>query len=387
MSSTLASFAAAASLGLAPDVVELTDGTRFVGEILSRRDGIEMITPLGRRRFEAGDVARTELRAELTRRYHAARAGAGEQPHALASLVTWCLDHGLYAEAFDGADRLLDAAPQDPLARDCGERILAEALLDGANASEWPDAVVRERLLRRIGGSSATRDRFARALLLRGAREELLAWLLSECSDPDSDVRRGACELLAEVPSDAGLSRVIKLSLMDPAEKVRAAALDAALRSGHPELAIPYLRAIETGDVLMCERACPALARIRDPRSVPALIELMAPKPAAAGGSGGARPRAHVFFGEQISYVRDFDVEIAQGAVIAKPVIGVLQAGTVLDVGVGGVTVISHRVRNAALGALRRLSGLDFGSSPAKWAGWWAGQGGALPEVAVAERT
>jgi len=365
-----------------PDVVELQDGTRHPGEIRSRRNGIELVTPLGLQRFDSADVAAVELRAALLPRFRSALAAAGRAPHALVSLVRWCVDRGLYPEAFDCADRALAAAPQDPILAGTLALLSNEAILDGAIPCERPDVEKRERLLERVGGRSASRAAFARNLLLQAPAEELVPWLVNELGDLDHAVRLGAADLLGDVRSNAGLSRLIRASLCDDSAAVRERARASARRSGHPDLAAPYLRALATDDSRIRERACPALAELRDPRAVPALIAMFDPRPIAAGnGSSPALARSHVFFGEQRAYVRDFDVEIAQGAVIAKPVIGILQAGVVLDVAVAGVHVIRHSERAAVVSALERLSGRKLGADPAAWSRWWEGQGGRLPDL------
>ena len=84
--------------------------------------------------------------------------------------------------------------------------------------------------------------------------------------------------------------------------------------------------------------------------------------------------------------MQDFDVEIAQGAVIAKPIIGVLQSGVTLDVAVAGVFVIRMEERRAVLRTLAALTGKELGADPAAWRSWWSSQGGALPPVVAASR-
>jgi type II secretory pathway component GspD/PulD (secretin) len=55
--------------------------------------------------------------------------------------------------------------------------------------------------------------------------------------------------------------------------------------------------------------------------------ELIAPKIMAYNGQ-----RANVFVAQQITYIRDYDVEVAEQAAIADPIPGVVQDGIVLDV-------------------------------------------------------
>jgi hypothetical protein len=368
-----------------PDVVELRDGTRHPGESRTRKETVELVSPIGVMKFPAAEVARVERRNDLLPLYRSALEAAGTRAHALVTLSKWCLERGLYPEAFDCVDRAVAAAPQDPHVTEALGAIARDAVLDGAPPSEWPDVETRERLLDRVVGKSPSRAAFARALLLQAQDEELVPWLLGELEDLDVGVRAGAAALLGDVGGTRALGKLIRLSLVDGNSTVRDAARASALRSNHPDLASPYLRALETDDERIRMRAYPALAEIRDPRVVPALLAMFDPRPVQGGGSGGgALPRSHVSFGAQQAFVQDFDVEIAQGAVIAKPVIGVIQSGVVLDVTIAGVVVVSHVEKAAVVGALRRLSGESFGADKAAWSRWWESQGGRLPQPPVA---
>ena len=373
---------------LAPDVVELKDGTRHPGEVRSRRNAIELATPLGVQRFQAEEIASIERRADQLPLYQSALGTAGRQPHALVSLSRWCLERGLYPEAFDCLDRAHAVAPQDPAVAGAMTTLIDEAVLDGVATGLPPDVDQRERLLERVGGRSASRAAFAKALLLQAPSEELVSWLVEELNDLDHPVRIGAIDLLGALRSDKGLAKLIKFSLVDESGSIREHARAAAVRSEHPELALPYLRALQIQDETIRTRAYPALAELRDPRAVPALIHMLEPHPIPAGGGSGTLPRAHVYFGVQRSFVQDFDTEIAQGAVIAKPVIGVISSGTILDVAVAGVVQISHVERAAVVSALRRLSGRqDLGDDPVAWSNWWSAQGGRLPDPPPAATT
>ena len=79
------------------------------------------------------------------------------------------------------------------------------------------------------------------------------------------------------------------------------------------------------------------------------------------------------FFGNQLTYIQDFDVEVAQTAFIADPIVGVLQEGIVLDVQIHSVdTEITWTEREVIHGAIGRLTGAtDVKNEPGAWAAWW----------------
>ncbi len=377
-------FVAWCCLALAPEVVELADGSRLVGELKGTKGGVVLTSPLGRLEIAHAQIARIERRNELLARHEAGRAAAGQKPHALAALVGMALDHGLYAEAFDAFDAAAAFGADEPSLRELRHRLHGEALLDGVAPSLPPDDdAARRRLLSRVSGQSESRAEFAALLLRAGEPQATESFLLARLADGPVGERRAAAQLLAEAPSPRVLGKLIRASLLDADDVLRTRTRTAALASGHPDLAVAYLAALATDDARLRERAYPALEAIRDPRVVDGLIAMFEPRPAADGTSGASPARAHVFFGEQQAYVRDFDVEIAQGAVIAKPVIGVLQSGVLLDAAVAGVHVVRMTERRVALGALRRLTGADFGVDAAAWRAWWSQQGGTLPPVAA----
>jgi hypothetical protein len=87
-------------------------------------------------------------------------------------------------------------------------------------------------------------------------------------------------------------------------------------------------------------------------------------------GLPGGATRGHVAVIHQQSYIRDFDVEVAQAAMIANPVVGVIQSGTVLDVTVMAVTTNRNVIVDSYRDAIREISGDDPGPDPEKWKEW-----------------
>ena len=94
-----------------------------------------------------------------------------------------------------------------------------------------------------------------------------------------------------------------------------------------------------------------------------------------AGGTGQSGVRANLFVGFQTAYVGDYDIEIAQAASIADPVVGTQISGTVFDVRAQAqltqvVTIVVER--RETIGALQKLTGeKELGSDPEAWLAWW----------------
>ena len=109
---------------------------------------------------------------------------------------------------------------------------------------------------------------------------------------------------------------------------------------------------------------------------------------ALQAGGENRTPHVHIFNGRQRSYVQDFDVEVAQGQAIADPIINILIEGSVLDVGVVGVSEFQVATeRSAVRRALAKLTGANPGDTTAAWQRWWKEHGdewqaGATPQKA-----
>ena len=82
--------------------------------------------------------------------------------------------------------------------------------------------------------------------------------------------------------------------------------------------------------------------------------------------------RANITVVNQISFVQDFDVEVAQTSFIADPVIGVIQDGIMLNFRAlshrGTIDVYESRAYGEALG---KLTDKDLGDDRKAWAAWY----------------
>src|SRR5262249_4696436 len=158
-----------------------------------------------------------------------------------------------------------------------------------------------------------------------------------------------------------------RTALVDPARGVREHAAWLARTGTRPQTAVAYLSGgLDSSDAEIRIRAAEAFAKIGEPAAIEPLVAA-GPNTAvnAAGGGGAFAPHAHCAFITQQAYIQDFDVQVAQGAVIADPKVNVLQSGAVLDVAVLAVQIYHIEVVLAYRKALRELSGSDPGADPA----------------------
>jgi len=166
---------------------------------------------------------------------------------------------------------------------------------------------------------------------------------------------------------------VYRTAILDGRQSVRKAAIDIARENQRGLHAIHYLAPIlEHNNGRFRIRTAEAFGRLKDPAALPLLV--------AAGPNAGANlrreglpggaTRGHMAVIQQQSYVRDFDVEVAQAAMIANPVVGVIQSGTVLDVTVMAVTTHRTVILDSYRDAIREISGEDPGADPERWKAW-----------------
>jgi hypothetical protein len=366
------------------DEVRLHDGRVLVGKVTERGGVLEIETRDGIVRVNRAEVANqrtdTELREDLRRE----AADKPDTPFHHLHLAARARGWGLETEMWQHLDKTV-GLPRD------AERQALRSRIDDFLAQLEPevlprryrsaDTTVRVReLLRRL-------ERRAGAGL-QAAVEELLVREPNADKELRSEARRGepwrrlcALEALLRRGTKGNDTFLLRSAIVDPTAEVRTATMAIAQRYLEPETVVRYL-----APGLMHELA---EVRVRTAEaygnlgSVSAVKLLVAAGPNAGRALAEADPgmRAHIAFVEQQSYIRDFDVEVAQASFIADPKIGVLQSGTVLDVTVHGAVTHRTRIVNAYRGALQRLAGADPGANPARWATWLLEREGNSPLV------
>jgi len=348
-----------------------------------RRDGSWRALPVGA-------VVRARLERDVLREARRRRRGAFvDGSDAQVDAARWMLAEGLYVEFLEQIDAVLAAEADHAGAR---AALVDPALPFGVPA--WDDDA---------GDPDGLRDR----LLDYGARsprslQELVVHELARAEGRDRFALRVRLEedLEAEAPGRRelavlGLRRVfpgeagealLRRALVDSAQQVRSQCA-LALRTGRDreEALAALVDALGSDSALVRTHAAQGLGRLGLPAAVAPLASHLAAMAPSAGGGGA--PAASLFVGRQVSYVQDFDTEVAAGAAVARPRVGTLQVGAALGARVlgvrGGAVYSDADEARAVRRALGELTGARVSDGNAAWKRGWAEHGEAwLAEVA-----
>jgi len=223
-----------------------------------------------------------------------------------------------------------------------------------------------DKLLRAYASGSAPQRKFALEALGTVEDRHKLEPMAYGLRSKSGDVRLLAAQELGRLGNRRALKPLVRRAVNDPVASVREASVDAAKAIGDANLVAPFVTALGSEDANTRIRAADAIARLGDVRGIRYLVW----KFEAHGGGG---PRAYSFFANQLTYIQDFDVEVAQTAFIADPIVGILQDGIVIDVQVVGTEQVSiWTERQAFHSALQRLTGAtNVKNETGAWAKWW----------------
>lgn len=345
-------------------VVRTTDGSVLRGTVEAVEGGIRIRSGETERFVPEADILWTADGTELLRQAREMVEGAGTgRPgatrHAQAAL--WCAEMGLD----DEADRLLDRA----VALDAGAPAVTRAIKQFAStlAGEAERTVHPAEWILRNAPSTGGRRLVAEEAIGLLGREETVPALVRALASPRTPTRRVASSVLGERFPGEGTQRLAAVAIADTDEGVRENAVVALRGAGGEKAARALAPHLFSGPTSVHrKRATAALERLGSPAAVPPLAEALRRLQVQAAGG----PRGYVFFGNQVSYVRDFDVEVAQNAAIGDPQIGVITDGVVLD-----ARVLSTRTeRIAIVGALTKIVGSNLGEDPGAWESWYRAQ-------------
>lgn len=237
-----------------------------------------------------------------------------------------------------------------------------------------------EKLLRTYASGNAAQRKFAeQALGTVDDRFKLEPFAYALRSE-NEDLRVLAAKELGRLGSRRALSPLVRRALVDPSSVVREAAVDAAKVIGDANLVAPFVKALESDSSEVRQNAARGIARIGDMRGVKFLIWRLE-------GHGGSGQRVFSFFGNQLTYIQDFDVEVAQTAFIADPQVGVIQEGIVLDVQIHSLdrvtTWAEREVFHGSIVHMTEATGVK--NEPGAWAAWWKDHGADIEKRTAAK--
>ena len=179
------------------------------------------------------------------------------------------------------------------------------------------------------------------------------------------DVRLRAVAGLGKLNDKEALPPLYKRAIFDQDEEVRDAAVAAIKATDAEGKPGPFVSALNSPFDRVRIAAVKALGNLGDARAVGPLIA----RYQVVGGSGQSVYISQI---NQISFIQDFDVEVAQTSFIADPVIGVIQDGIVLN-----YRALSHDgyfdvyEGGAYAEALGKLTDKDLGNDRKAWLEWY----------------
>jgi len=361
-------------------ILSLTDGRKLRAVARARADGWEVRDGSVWLVLPEGLVQSVESEREVLARLR--ELAAHVPPEDLArkvALSEWMVQQGLLSEALGALDQILGAEPDHAAAR----ALIARAAIPVAFPRAALDAATptRERIdaLLRFGAPArpALRELVATKLIALGEPALLKEALVQETQNGVTTRRDFAVFALRRAFPGGAVRELLARATLDPAADVRAEAALGLRLVESPARIVPLVHVLARDEAAARVHAVEALATIGDAAALEPLVVHLARLTSSAGsggGGGGGAPRAHLYVGNQVGYLRDFDVQIAQGASIADPIPDIASEGTQLDVrvtGVGVESVTPAAERRAICRALARISGEKPSEDPARWLAWW----------------
>ena len=303
---------------------------------------------------------------------------AFERPRSVgpAAAAGFALDAGLLPEALTRLDRALRAAPNDRDALELITRRGAELPLGFAGlldlrarlaAGEAHNDALHETLRQAARLGPAARELVARELGRVVGAETLGPAARAELNQHEGARRAFGALVHARALPERNLGPLVRQSLLDPSETARTFGAMALAQSDDERVWGSLERAFQSDHGALSLRAAEALSYSERPE----FLHILVPAMQAGSGSGYRAARSSIFLGTQRAYVQDFDVQVAQGASIAKPVINTLIEGASLDVSVVSVTIAPATRLSTLRRAVARLVGEDPGSTHTARERWW----------------
>lgn len=277
--------------------------------------------------------------------------------------------------ALAGASVLLAGDPRPRTAPDAAPDPAEEARAL-ARALKKSDPATKAKRLLEIAGTATSAEisgKAVDALRAMPAAQRLGPTRDALAKGKPSAVRALAAAELGALGEKKTSSDLLTALRKDRAETVRMAALS-SLKTlvTHEELLRTLVSRLDDEDAVARMRAEEALGKVaaRDDKiDGHYVVQILVTVITSTWGGG---PRSNVLFANQMSYIADYDVEIASDAVIADPIVATVTDGVVLDGKV--IRIDETRIiyeRRVVSQALANVTGEPLPEDPKKWLAWW----------------
>ncbi len=354
-------------------VLEFAEGgllrarTRFHDGRWERRDGRDWV-PI------EGVVVGHTLESDLLSRARAMAMEVKKDDHtARAVLADWMLRRGLEREGLSELDRILGDAPDHAGAL----KVLREhdmawsTLLPDGDPSDWTAVAIAG-----AQGSAALREALVWKLARVRANFDVEAFLAKELVSPQFRRREFAVHAARRLARGPFRKELTDRAVLDTMGGVRLGAALALRDFQDAEVVSPVVDALGSRFSAVRKNAIEALGHAGYTAAIAPLMAHLAHLRSSGGGPSGVR--ANLFAGFHTAYVADYDVELAQGASIARPVVASQVSGVVFDVRAQAQlsTVVTVYVEaRAVTRALTQLTGeRELGDDVDRWLAWWRSQ-------------
>lgn len=372
------------------DLIELKNGGKLYGEItnagdLKAKNHAIATDGGGSLSIPRDQVLRIVPLTEAQEEYHRRSLTVADTADAHWQLADWCRQQKLVIEYRDELNKVLELDPNHERAHlalghkkhgggwSSRDEVMAARgmlwyggkyhtqqhieLLEQAKAVKKTDADWRNQLklwrrwlTGRYKDRSAEAEQNFRKLKDPGAAPALVA-LIDEEENPD--IRRLLVDIAAPMETPLVLDKLVALSIHDPDDDIRYAALQHLIATGRPGLVGPYVRLLTSNDNAMVNRAAEALGQIGNRDAIGPLINAVVTKHKTQVAGGNPNQHAYTF----------------------TP-----SGGGGMTFGSAPPKVITQEIENpAVLAALTKISGANFGFDQAAWRNWLASDAKAHP--------
>lgn len=321
--------------------------------------------------------AAEESSREARARLDVLREGSKSGDPARVEVARAALSAGLLTEFVTELDAVLARDPDEKSARE----LVAAAPLALTLPADAQRTLERRLVLFGARAKPTYRE-LAAVRLAAEPREAVDKELARALLSPSPTVRAFAAFALRRIDPKSQVDVLVRRAVVDPSASARIEAARVLRDVRDESLALRVAAALDLADARLRVAAAESLGEIGHAVVLPVLAARLA---AVQSGGHPGGTRGHISITNQVAYVKDFDVEIAQAASIGDPILDVVSAGTVLDVRVGGSSIVSAAdERRALCRAMRRISGVDLPDDAKKWLAWWAERSDIAPATVTA---